>query len=52
MGRGERTVPLEEFILGVRKTSLGPDELMTEISFPALEENEWGTFIKFGLRRA
>lgn len=49
--RGERTLALVDFIQGVRKTSLEPDELLTEISFPSLKENERGTFIKFGLRR-
>lgn len=52
MTRGERTIPLEEFIQGVRKTSLEPDELLVEISFPALQRNACGTFLKFGLRRA
>ncbi len=50
--RGKRDVSLEEFMLGVRHTALEPDEMLTEISFPALKENECGTFIKLGLRRA
>ncbi len=50
--RGERTLPLDQFMRGVRKTALEPDEMMTEISFPALQPNECGTFIKLGLRRA
>jgi xanthine dehydrogenase iron-sulfur cluster and FAD-binding subunit A len=50
--RGKREIALEEFMLGVRKTTLEPDEMLTEISFPALKENECGTFIKLGLRRA
>jgi carbon-monoxide dehydrogenase medium subunit len=50
--RGERSLPLEAFILAVRKTALAPDELLTGISFPVLKENERGTFIKLGLRRA
>jgi xanthine dehydrogenase iron-sulfur cluster and FAD-binding subunit A len=50
--RGERQLSLEEFMLGVRKTALEPDEMLTEISFSALKENERGTFIKLGLRRA
>jgi carbon-monoxide dehydrogenase medium subunit len=50
--RGKREIALEEFIRGVRKTALEPDEMLTEISFPALKPNERGTFLKLGLRRA
>ncbi|MGB8215338.1 MAG: FAD binding domain-containing protein [Anaerolineales bacterium] len=50
--RGERVLPLGEFILDVRRTALAPDEMLTGISFPALKENEFGTFIKLGLRGA
>ena len=50
--RGKRDISLEEFMLGVRHTQLEPDEMLTEISLPALKENEFGTFIKLGLRRA
>jgi carbon-monoxide dehydrogenase medium subunit len=50
--RGKRDLALDEFMLGVRRTALEPDEMLTEISFPALKENEAGTFIKLGLRRA
>ena len=50
--RGKRELDLDEFMRGVRKTALEPDEMLTEISFPALKSNERGTFIKLGLRRA
>ncbi len=50
--RGARDISLEEFMLGVRHTQLEPDEMLTGISFPALKENECGTFLKLGLRRA
>jgi len=50
--RGQRIMPLQEFIQGVRKTALEQDELLIEMSFPAMKENEKGTFIKFGLRKA
>jgi len=49
--RGERTLGFPEFFLGVRKTALQPDEILTDISFPALKRGERGTFIKLALRR-
>jgi len=52
--RGERTIDFAEFFRGVRQTALEPDEMLTEISFPALKDapRERGTFMKLGLRRA
>lgn len=50
--RGERTVPLNAFILGFRKVDLAPDELVTALSFPAMSTQSKGMFIKLGLRRA
>jgi carbon-monoxide dehydrogenase medium subunit len=50
--RGERTLPFEEFFRGVRETAMQPDEMLVDISFPALAANERGTFIKLALRRA
>jgi len=49
---GERVLPLSQFYRGVRSTDLRPNELLTEISFPALQADERGMFIKLGLRRA
>ncbi len=34
--RGERTVALKDFYLGVRKTGLASDEFVKEVNFPAL----------------
>ena len=48
----ERVVPLERFYQGVRKTVMQPDEMMVEISFPAMEIQSQGVFIKLALRRA
>jgi len=50
--RGTRIVPLNKFYKGVRKTALRPDEMLTEISFPALKKTQRGAFIKIALRRA
>lgn len=49
---GERTVPLAEFYLGVRRTVLRPSELIREIRVPALSDRRRGIFVKLGLRRA
>lgn len=49
---GERTVPLAEFYLGVRRTVLRPSELIREIRVPALNGHQRGIFVKLGLRRA
>jgi xanthine dehydrogenase iron-sulfur cluster and FAD-binding subunit A len=50
--RGERTLALRDFCTGVRRTALAADELMTGISFAALQPSERGLFIKLGLRKA
>ena len=50
--RGDRTLPFYEFYKGVRQTALADDELLVDISFPALIDEAHGTFIKLALRRA
>jgi len=49
---GERTIPLERFYEGVRRTVLHPNELLREIRIPAMRANQRGLFLKLGLRRA
>ena len=49
---GERVLRLDDFYLGVRRTALASDELVREIRFPAMRENQRGRFFKLGLRRA
>jgi carbon-monoxide dehydrogenase medium subunit len=51
-GRGSRQIALQDFYLGVRKTVMEPDEMLTEISFPAMTRGQRGTFLKLALRSA
>jgi len=46
-----RALPLAEFILGNRKTSRQPDELLISVRVPRRVENAVSTFLKLGARR-
>jgi len=48
----KRTVPLKEFITGVRETVRYPRELVTAIRWPIPPEGSVGVFRKLGLRKA
>jgi CO/xanthine dehydrogenase FAD-binding subunit len=48
--RGERTVPLHEFLVGVKRNALAEDELILGVSVPADPARK--TFMKFGPRNA
>ena len=49
---GVRRIPMDEFFLGVNKTALAPDELITMIEVPKNPGNSASCFIKLGLRNA
>lgn len=49
---GRRTIPIADFYQGVRRTVLQPNELVIDVSFPAMKPTMRGLFIKAGLRRA
>lgn len=50
--RGQRTLPLADFMTDFRRVDLADDEILTGISLRALGANERGGFIKLGLRRS
>lgn len=50
--KGSRIIPLAEFYTGVRKTVMQPEEMLEEVSFPAMPATARGVFIKFALRKA
>ena len=43
--RGRRTLAFPQFYQGVRRVDLAPDEMLVEISFPELRENQRGAFL-------
>ncbi len=49
--RGECVMPIQEFNSDFRKVDLQDDEMLTRISFPAMNESQEGVFVKLGLRR-
>ncbi|MCX5907602.1 MAG: FAD binding domain-containing protein, partial [Deltaproteobacteria bacterium] len=51
--RGERMVPLTEFFLGQGQTGVDSHrEILTEIRFPALKENQGGCYLRLSKRKA
>jgi CO/xanthine dehydrogenase FAD-binding subunit len=49
--RGEKRMPLAELFVGPRKTSLKPDEILTEVIVPKANVGKPAAFLKFGLRK-
>jgi len=50
--RGERIVPLDQFFVDPRRTVLGQDEILTEITVPVPATNFAACFMKIGRRKA
>jgi xanthine dehydrogenase iron-sulfur cluster and FAD-binding subunit A len=48
---GQRTLSFADFYRGVRRTAAAPDEMVTDVAFPALRPDQRGVFVKLGLRR-
>jgi len=48
--RGERTVPLKDFVVGKRQTVREPSEILAEISFSPPEGHSWTAYQKLGRR--
>jgi CO/xanthine dehydrogenase FAD-binding subunit len=48
---GERSLPLQEFILGPRRTALRPGELVTAITVPKPSGSARSSFLKLGARK-
>ncbi|MCT4656954.1 MAG: FAD binding domain-containing protein [Cohaesibacter sp.] len=49
--RGNRTMPLSQFLKGVRQTELAEDELLTDLFVPTPHPKAKGAFSKLGSRR-
>lgn len=47
---GERTLPIEDFFIGVGRTALRPDELLMEILVPRMAPGTSGVYIKHAPR--
>jgi len=48
--KGERTVPLKDFIVGKRETTLKPSEILAEVNIRLPEEHSWTAYEKLGRR--
>jgi len=49
---GTRYVKIKDFYTGVRRTVLNTDEMLVDITFPALKSEQFAGFYKYGLRNA
>ncbi len=49
---GERSIPIEEFLIGVKKSAIRSDELLVAVIFPGMGADDRGFFRKLGQRKA
>lgn len=49
---GERTIPMNEFYTGFRKTALNPGDIVTGFEIPALGAGEGAAYYKHSVRKA
>jgi xanthine dehydrogenase FAD-binding subunit len=49
---GRRSIPIEQFFVGYRRTALQNNELIEEVYFNALGPNDRAAYMKLGLREA
>lgn len=50
--KGQRTVSFDDFFVDYYETSVGPDEILTEIMVPAIPANTGCAYIKHTMRKA
>ena len=48
--KGERTIPLKDFIVGKRETAMKPSEILAEVSFSPPVGHSWTAYEKLGRR--
>lgn len=47
---GEREIPLRDFLIGVRQTALGPEDILTTVVVPQPPDGFGAAYARFGLR--
>jgi len=47
---GEKTLPIDELIVGAYETTLGPDEILTAIEIPLPAKSQRAAYLKFQVR--
>jgi CO/xanthine dehydrogenase FAD-binding subunit len=48
--KGERSLPLKDFLIGKRETAMKPSEILSEVSFESPKGGSWTAYEKLGRR--